>query len=400
MRPVPEPFLPFHVPDTDEEEIAEVAEAIRSGWLTTGPRVKRFEQEFAAYVGARHAVALNSGTAALHLALEALGVRPGDEVIVPAMTFAASAEVVFYCGARPVLADCRRDTLNLDAGELERRVTEQTRAVIPVHMAGQPCEMGPLLEVARRCGVRVVEDAAHALPARVRLDENGAGDGAGWRSVGAIGDMTCFSFYATKTLTTGEGGMLVTDDDGWAERARVMSLHGISHDAWKRYTAEGSWRYEIHAPGFKYNMTDVAAALGLVQLRKCDRMRAVRERYARLYTEAFRELPEIGLPAVLPGVEHAWHLFIVILDLERLAIDRGEFIERLRQRGIGASVHFIPLHLHPFYRDKLGYRPEDFPNATWLAERNVSLPLYSKMSEGDVGRVIEAVRGIVEEARR
>lgn len=400
MGPVAEPFLPFHVPDTDEEEIVEVAEAIRSGWLTTGPRVKRFEQEFAAYVGARCAVALNSGTAALHLALEALGVQPGDEVIVPAMTFAASAEVVFYCGARPVLADCRRDTLNLDAGEFERRVTERTRAVIPVHMAGQPCEMGPLLEVARRRGIRVVEDAAHALPARARLDGNGAGDGEGWRSVGAIGDMTCFSFYATKTLTTGEGGMLVTDDDGWAERARLMSLHGISHDAWKRYTAEGSWYYEIHAPGFKYNMTDVAAALGLVQLRKCDRMRAVRERYARLYTEAFRELPEIGLPAVLPGVEHAWHLFIVVLDLERLAIDRAEFIQRLRQRGIGASVHFIPLHLHPFYRDRFGYRPEDFPNATRLAERIVSLPLYSKMSEGDVGRVIEAVRGIVDEARR
>lgn len=218
--------------------------------------------------------------------------------------------------------------------------------------------------------------------------------------MGAIGDMTCFSFYATKTLTTGEGGMLVTDDDGWAERARVMSLHGISHDAWKRYTAEGSWYYEIHAPGFKYNMTDVAAALGLVQLRKCNRMRAARERYARLYMKAFQELPEIGLPTVLPGVEHAWHLYIIILELERLTIDRGEFIERLRQRGIGTSVHFIPLHLHPFYRDTLGYRPEDFPNATWLAERNVSLPLYSKMSEGDVGRVIEAVRGIVDEARR
>jgi perosamine synthetase len=290
--------------------------------------------------------------------------------------------------------------LNLDADEFERRVTERTRAVIPVHMAGQPCEMGPLLEVARRRGIRVVEDAAHSLPARVRLDGNGTGDGEGWRSVGAIGDVTCFSFYATKTLTTGEGGMLVTEDDGWAERARVMSLHGISHDAWKRYTAEGSWYYEIHAPGFKYNMTDVAAALGLVQLRKCDRMRAVRERYARMYTEAFRGLPEIGLPAVLPGVEHAWHLFIVVLDLERLVIDRGEFIERLRHRGIGASVHFIPLHLHPFYRDTLGYRPEDFPNATWLAERNVSLPVYSKMSEGDVGRVIEAVREIVAEARR
>ncbi len=247
----------------------------------------------------------------------------------------------------------------------------------------------------------MVEDAAHALPARVRLDGNGTDDGGRWRSVGAIGDLTSFSFYATKTLTTGEGGMLVTDDDGWAERARVMSLHGISHDAWKRYTAEGSWYYEIDAPGFKYNMTDVAAALGLVQLRgSATGWGRYGQRYAQMYTEAFRELPEIGMPAVLPGVEHAWHLFIVVLELERLAIDRGEFIERLPHRGIGASVHFIPLHLHPFYRDTLGYRPEDFPNATWLAERNVSLPVYSKMRESDVRRVIEAVRGIVAEARR
>lgn len=399
---VAESFLPFHVAEIDEEEVAEVTEALRSGWLTTGPRVKRFEQEFAAYVGARHAVALNSGTAALHLALEAIGMGAGDEVIVPTMTFAATAEVVFYCRARPVLADCRRDTLNLDPAEVERRVTERTRAVIPVHMGGQPCEMQALLALAQRHGLKVIEDAAHALPARLRLEDAGAGSGGGdaWRMVGAIGDLTCFSFYATKTLTTGEGGMLVTDDEGWADRVRVMSLHGISKDAWKRYTAEGSWSYEIHAPGYKYNMTDVAAALGLVQLKKCDRMRAARAALARLYTQALADLPEIALPTVLPGVEHAWHLYQIVLNLERLTIGRGEFIERLRQAGIGASVHFIPLHLHPFYRDTLGYRAEEFPNATWLAERIVSLPLYSRMTEGNVGRVVEVVRGILAGARR
>ena len=389
-----EEFLPFHLPEAGDEEVRLVSEAIRSGWLTTGPKVKQFEQEFGAYLGARHAVALNSGTAAMHLALEAVRLKEGEEVIVPTMTFAATAEVAFYLRAKPVLVDCCRDTLNIDWLDAEAKVTPRTRVIIPVHMAGEPCDMAPLMVLARRHGLTVIEDAAHALPAKLRLSNDEASP-AHWQTIGSIGDMTCFSFYATKTLTTGEGGMLVTDNEEYAERARIMSLHGISKDAWKRYAAEGSWYYEIQEPGYKYNMTDIAAAMGLAQLRRCDSMWAVRAKYAQIYTAAFSQMPELSLPVHSPDAQHAWHLYIIILNLERLTIDRGEFIERLRQAGIGTSVHFIPLHLHPFYRKTFGYRPEDFPNATSLAERIVSLPLYSKMTESDVHRVIEAMDAIV-----
>jgi perosamine synthetase len=388
-------FLPFHSPDAGDEEIAQVAEAIKSGWLTTGPKTKEFERGFAGFVGARHVVALNSATAAIHLALEAIRLKEGDEVIVPTMTFASTAEVVFYRKAKPVLADCRRETMNLEPADLERKITPRTRAVIPVHMAGEPCEMEAILAIARARGLTVIEDAAHALPSKLRMPAGGP-----WRTVGSIGDMTCFSFYATKTLTTGEGGMLVTENEEWADRARMLSLHGISRDAWKRYTAEGSWYYEILEPGFKYNMTDIAAAIGLAQLKKCDAMWAKRVAYAERYTQAFRNMPEIGLPARNPEAQHAWHLYVIILNLEQLTIDRAEFIERLRETGIGTSVHFIPLHLHPFYRDTFGYRREDFPNASYLYDRIISLPIYSKMTEGDVNRVIEAVATIVGRFRR
>jgi dTDP-4-amino-4,6-dideoxygalactose transaminase len=388
-HPVPHPFLPFHVPDIDEEEIQAVVETLRSGWLTTGAKVRQFERDFAGYVGARHALAVNSCTAAMHLALEALGLREGDEVLVPTMTFAATAEVVLYFKAKPVLVDCRPDTLNLDPERLERAITPRTKAVIPVHIAGQPCEMDRILEIARRYDLKVVEDAAHALPARYR-----------GRMVGTIGDITCFSFYATKTITTGEGGMATTENPEWAERMRIMSLHGISRDAWKRYTAEGSWYYEILAPGFKYNLTDVAAALGVEQLKKCDRFWAARQRCAQRYTEGLQDVPAIAPPAVAPEVQHAWHLYVVQLDLEQLRIDRNTFIGLLKQAGIGASVHFIPLHLHPYYRDAFGYRPADFPNATAAAARILSLPLYPRLTDADLQRVIDAVRSIVRRHRR
>ena len=382
-------FLPFHVPDIGEEEIQSVVETLRSGWLTTGSKAKQFEAEFAHRVGARHAVALNSCTAALHLALEAVGVTEGDEVIVPTMTFAATAEVVHYFKAKPVLVDCQGDTLNIDVDQIEKAISPRTKAIIPVHYAGQPCAMDRILEIARVHHLKVIEDAAHALPARYR-----------GRMVGTIGDITCFSFYSTKTITTGEGGMATTENEEWAERMRILSLHGITRDAVNRYTPEGSWYYEICYPGYKYNLTDIAAALGIPQLHKCDRFGAIRHRYATLYNEGFKDIPEITVPYVAEGVEHAWHLYVIQLDLERLRIGRNEMIELLKKQGIGTSVHFIPLHSHPYYRDNYGYFPNGFPVASAAFERIISLPIYTKMTDDDVQRVIEVITRLIQGNRR
>jgi len=382
-------WVPFHRPEITEDEIQSVVATLRSGWLTTGSKVKRFEEQFAGYLGCRHAVAVNSGTAALHLALDAVGIKEGDEVIVPTMTFAATAEVVFYLKAKPVLVDCRPDTLNIDPEQIENAITSKTRAIIPVHFGGQPCEMDRILEIARQYKVKVIEDAAHALPASYRD-----------KKVGAIGDITCFSFYATKTITTGEGGMATTENSEWAERMRMMSLHGISHDAWKRYTKEGSWYYEILNPGFKYNLTDIAAAIGIEQLKKCDEFRKAREKIAKIYDTSFADLEEIQTPVRRSSPEHAWHLYVIELNLDHLQITRNQFIDALREEQIGTSVHFIPLHLHPYYRDKFGYHPSDFPNASSAFERIVSLPIYPRMTEADVESVIGAVRKIVKQNRR
>jgi dTDP-4-amino-4,6-dideoxygalactose transaminase len=382
-------FLPFHVPAIGEEEIAAVVEVLKSGWLTTGAKVHEFEKQFSQFVGSRHAVALNSATAALHLALKAVGVREGDEVIVPTMTFAATAEVALYVGAKPVLVDCEPDTLNMDPAILEAALTPKTKAIIPVHFAGQPCDMNNILRFARAHGLKVIEDAAHALPATDRS-----------RMIGSIGDITCFSFYATKTLTTGEGGMATTDNPQWAEKMRMLSLHGISHDAWNRYGAEGSWYYEIFSVGYKYNLTDIAASLGLAQLKKCHALAAARRRIAEAYNAGFADLAEIRTPVCRHGIQHAWHLYVIQLELERLTIGRRDFIEALREKNIGTSVHFTPLHLHPFYRRNFGYRPADFANASSVYERIVSLPIYPKMTAADVDDVIAAVRGIVETHRR
>lgn len=382
-------FMPFHVPDVGEEEISAVVDVLRSGWLTTGLKAKQFENEFAAMVGARHAIAVNSCTAALHLALDAIGLAEGDEVIVPTMTFAATAEVVRYFKAKPVLVDCRAETLNIDPDAVERAISPRTKAVIPVHFAGHPCEMAPILDIAGKHGIRVIEDAAHAFPASY----------AG-RMIGNISDYTCFSFYATKNITTGEGGMVTTNDQEGAERIRKMSLHGLSRDAWNRYADKGSWYYEILAPGYKYNLTDIAAALGLAQLHKSERFWKTRDRLAARYDEGLREVPEIVRPTAAPHVQHAWHLYVIQLDRSRLRIDRGEFIRQLQGVGIGCSVHFIPLHIHPYYRDAYGYVPEDCPNAYAAFQGTISLPLYPKMTEGDVRRVTAAVREIVQENRR
>lgn len=378
---MPDNFLPFALPDITDAEINEVVDTLKSGWITTAAKTRRFEQEFAAYVGARHAVAVNSCTAALHLALEAAGVTAGDEVLVPTMTFAATAEVVRYLDAKPVLVDCRDSDLTMDPADLERRITPRSRAVIPVHYAGTSCDMDAIQALARRHQLTVIEDAAHALPTRYH-----------GRTIGTIGDLTCFSFYATKTLTTGEGGMITTDNEAWAERMRIMSLHGISKDAWKRYTASGSWYYEIVAPGYKYNMTDIAAAIGLQQLRRCDAMSARRREIAMTYLRELGDCQELQLPAETPEVQHAWHLFVVRLRPATAKVSRAQFIEALRQQGIGTSVHFIPLHLHPYYRETYGYTPADLPVAARAYENIVSLPIYSHMTEGDVARVVAAVR--------
>jgi dTDP-4-amino-4,6-dideoxygalactose transaminase len=377
-------FLPFALPDYGDAELDAVREVLVSGWTTTGPKTKAFEAQFATAVGAKHAVALNSCTAALHLSLEAIGLTRDDEVITTPYTFAASAEVIRYFGARPVFVDIDARTFNLDPARLEEAITPRTRAVIPVHVAGLSCDMDAILAICRPRGIAVIEDAAHAFPSSFR-----------GRPIGSIGDFTCFSFYATKTLATGEGGMLCTDDAALAERCRLMSLHGISRDAWKRYTAEGSWAYEVIAPGFKYNLTDIASALGLVQLTRAEEMRARRAAIARQYQEAFAESSSFDVPdGGDEETQHAWHLYMLRLGPDRWSIDRAQFIEQLRVANIGASVHFIPLHMQPYYRDLYGFAADDFPVARAEFQREVSLPIYSKMTDDDVTSVIDAIHAI------
>lgn len=376
-------FLPFALPDLDGSELAEITETLASGWVTTGPKVRQFEAAFAEAVGARHAVAVNSCTAAMHLALEAIGLQRGDEVITTPYTFAATAEVVRYFEARPVLVDIDPETLNIRPDLIEQAITPRTRAILPVHIAGLPADMDAILDIAHRHGLPVIEDAAHAFPAAYR-----------GRPIGSLGTATAFSFYATKTITTGEGGMLTTDDDRIAERCRIMALHGISKDAWKRYTAEGSWFYEIVAPGYKYNMTDIAAGMGLAQLRRAVAMRDRRAAIARRYNEAFADTPELQTPPEREDRSHSWHLYTLRLNLSLLQLDRAQFVEELKRRNIGASVHFIPLHIHPYYRETYGYRPDEFPATYEQYAREISLPIYSRMSDADVLDVIAAVHEI------
>ena len=381
--------IPFFRPDLGEEEIAAVVETIRSGWVTVGPRTHEFEQVFAARIGAPHAIAVSSCTAALHLALDALDLEPGDEVITSTLTFTATGATIVHAGARPVLVDCTPDTLNIDPQDVLRKITPRTRAVVPVHYAGHPAPMDEILEIARRHRLAVVEDAAHALPASYH-----------GRTIGTIGDVTCFSFYATKNLCTGEGGMLTTANAALADRLRTRRLHGMSRDAWRRYSNEGSWRYDVSYPGFKYNMTDIAAAMGLVQLRRLPGLHRRRAALAALYTELLADHPGVQLPTTLPDVEHAWHLYIIRLRPERLRIHRDHVIEELKAAGIASQVHFIPLHMHSFYRDTFGYRPEHFPVASAAGETILSLPFFTLMSDDDVRRVVTSLRRILDANRR
>ena len=379
-------FIPFALPDTGEEEIAEVVDSIRSGWLTTGPKTKRFEQEFSAFIGNNvEAVAVNSATAGLHLALEAVGVGPGDEVITTTHTFTATAEVIRYLGADPVFVDVDPRTFNINVAQIERAVTKKTKAIIPVHFAGLSCDMSAILAIARTHGLKVVEDAAHALPTTC---DRGL--------VGTLGsDATVFSFYATKTITTGEGGMIVTASAEVAARCRTMRLHGISRDAFDRYTStKPSWYYEVVAPGFKYNMTDIAASLGIHQLKKAWKFQHRRSEMAAIYDEELRDLPVLLPPHSSIGDTHAWHLYVLRLSPEA-PVSRDRFIELIAEKSIGTSVHFIPLHLHPYWRDHYNLTPSMFPHSQNLFEQSVSLPLYTKMTEGDQDRIIAAVREIL-----
>ncbi len=376
--------IPFARADITEAEIEEVVDTLRSGWLTTGSKTIRFAENFREFVGCRHALPVSSCTAALHLSLVALGIGPGDEVITTTYTFVSTVTTILHVGARPVLVDIDDATFNLDVNRVADAVTPRTKAIVPVHFAGLPCDLTALQQVARDRGLRILEDAAHAFPAV-----------SGGRMVGTIGDVTAFSFYATKTLTTGEGGMVTTDHDDVADMVRTLTLHGMSRDAWKRYAEAGAWWYDVVAPGYKYNMSDLQAAIGLHQLRRAEELWKKRAWLARAYTERLRDLPFLRLPPDAPaGDEHAWHLFVIRLRPEHLRIDRARFIAALQDRGVSTSVHFIPVHMHSFYRETFGFRPGDFPRAEQAYEAAISLPLFSRMTEDDVKYVVEQIRDV------
>lgn len=379
-------FLPFALPEIGEEEIAEVVDALRSGWVTTGPKARKFEQDFTEFLGGGlESIAVNSATAGLHLALEAIGIGPGDEVIIPTYTFTATAEVINYLGATPVMVDVQESTFNIDPLAVSAAITERTKAIMPVHFAGLSCDMDAILAIARRYKLRVVEDAAHALPTTWRGSKIGTLDS----------DVTVFSFYANKTMTTGEGGMVVTRDPAIAQRCRIMRLHGISRDAFDRYVSSTpAWFYEVIAPGYKYNLSDPAAAIGIHQLRKLPGFQAKRERMAAYYDEALQ-----GLPLILPakpseGDMHAYHLYPIRL-LAEAGISREDFIVRMSAQGIGCSVHFIPLHMQPYWRDSIGLTSAAFPVAQKLYEQEVTLPLYTRMTDDDLRRVVDAVHAVL-----
>ena len=393
--------VPFFRPSIGEREIEEVVSTLRSGWLTTGPVTRDFEAEFARYVGASHAVALNSCTAALHLALEAIGLRRGDLVLVPTMTFAATAEVVRYFDAVPVFVDCEANSQCIDVAAARRTLEQlragaqvpgvaepgRVRAIIPMHYAGQMADVDAVRSLASEYELAVIEDAAHTLPAWTR--ENAQ---CPWRSVGTTGDVTCFSFYANKCITTGEGGMAVTNDTIIAERMRLMSLHGMSKDAWKRYTAAGSWYYEVVAPGFKYNLTDIASAIGRVQLTRAEELWQERRHVVARYQRGLADVLGIEIPVEAPNRKHSWHLFSIRLDPNVWTRGRNDFIDALKERGVATSVHWMPLHMQPYYRETYAIPENAFPVAASLWPRLVTLPLFPGMTDEEVDIVVDAIQ--------
>ncbi|MFZ3101751.1 MAG: DegT/DnrJ/EryC1/StrS family aminotransferase [Desulfitobacteriaceae bacterium] len=384
-----EEFLPFARPLIEDDDIAGVVDSLKSHWITKGPKTIEFEKQFAEYVGAKYAIALNSCTSALHVSLVAAGVGPGDEVITTPMTFASSANVIIHAGAKPVFVDIDPLTMNIDTTKILEKITPQTKAIIPVHIAGHPVDLDKILAIAQEHDLFVLEDAAHAVYTQYK-----------GKLIGSIGNATAFSFYATKNLVTGDGGMVTTNDEALADKIRIYSGNGINHNAWNRYSSEGSWYYEILYPGYKYNMTDIQAALGMTQLAKLERMQGLRKEIVQRYNSEFGKMPELEIPQELEYARHAWHLYIIKLNLETLTIDRAQFIEKLKAENIGTSVHFIPLHLHPYYRETYGYQRGDFPQAEATFDRIISLPLFPKMSAQDTEDVIEAVKLVVERFRK
>ncbi len=392
-------FLPYCLPLIGEEEIAEVTDSLRSGWVTTGPKVKQFEADVQKYVGCSHAIAVNSCTGGLHIGLTALGVGSGDEVILPSLTFCATANVVVHRGAKPVLVEVKED-FNISPEAVEAAITPRTKAIMPVHYGGMACDLKEIYEIAAKHNLSVLEDGAHAIGITYNGMKIGSDDLVLQEWHKGVNSAVVYSFYATKNMTTGEGGLIATAQDDLAKHMRTLSLHGMSRDAWKRYSSAGSWYYEVIDSGYKYNMTDIQAALGIHQLRRLDGFIEKRIRYARMYDEAFASLPELTTPIRYPDRLHAYHLYVVRLNSNRLSIDRAQFIEKLKEYNIGASVHYIPVHLHPFYQKEYGYKRGDLPLTEEIYDSIVSLPLYPKMTEQDVEYVIEVVKEIVQNHRR
>ena len=374
--------IPFHKTHTTQEEIDAVVEAMRSGWLTMGPKSIEFEKKFKEYIGSKEAISTNSATSALHLALKAIGIKRDDEVIVPTNTFIATAEVVTYFDATPILCDICEDTHNIDVTKIEKLISNKTKAIIPVHFAGQPCDMDKIYEIAKKYNLKIIEDAAHAIPSSYK-----------GQKIGNLtkSDITCFSFYATKTLSTGEGGMATTNNCEYAKIMKIDRLHGISHDAWDRYTTKGAWHYEIVSSGNKYNTTDINSSIGLIQLKKQKFLQKKRANIAKRYTKAFKDNKNIILPLIKSDRETSWHLYSIKVE------NRDEVIERLKEVGIGSSVHFIPIHKHPYYKNRYGYEDKNYPIANRVYEKSLSLPIYPDMSEAEIDYVIKKVIEIIGE---
>jgi len=377
-------FLVFGSPMIEQAEIDEVVASIKSGWLGTGPKVQKFEQMFRKYKEAKFAMAVNSCTAALHLSMLAVGIKPKDEVIVPTMTFAATANAVIHAGGTPVFADCEKDTMNIDPADIERKITKRTKAIIPVHFAGRPCNMDAIMDIAEKRKLKVVEDCAHAIETEYHGKKSGT-----------FGDLGCFSFYVTKNIVTGEGGMIITDNERYADQIKILALHGMTKDAWKRFGDEGYRHYQVVQAGFKYNMMDIQAAIGIHQMSRIDKYWSRRQKVWNKYNEAFKRLPVFTPAPVEPKTRHAYHLYTLLLDIGKLKITRDRFLNEMTKRNIGVGVHYIALNLHPYYQKSLGYKRGDFPNAEWISDRTVSIPLSAKLTDEDVTDVINAVYDIL-----
>lgn len=379
-------MLVFGSPVIEQPEIDEVTACLKSGWLGTGPKTHRFEELFRDYKGSRFAVAVNSCTAALHLSILAAGIRPGDEVIVPTMTFCATANAVIHAGAKPVLVDCEKSTMNIDPEDIRRKITGATKAIIPVHFAGRPCNMDAVMNIVGKYNLKVIEDCAHAIESEYKGGKTGT-----------FGDFGCFSFYVTKNIVTGEGGMVITDNEDYANKVKILALHGMSKDAWKRFGDEGYKHYQVVYVGYKYNMMDIQAAIGIHQLSRIEKYRNRRHEIWERYNKAFEGLPVFTPATTEPNTRHAYHLYTLLLDTARLKITRDKFLDEMTGRNIGVGVHYVALHLHPYYQQSFGYKKGDFPNAEWISEKTMSIPLSAKLTEQDVRDVIEAVTDICRE---